>query len=253
VLRTLLTFNDAPWRWAAGVRAALANALPMMMFSLGGHRSLGLVASLGTFTSLYGTTLPLRERLRTLPFVALGFVVASLLGILCAANAWLTITCLIAVTMLASILVFGAGLGSPGPMQFVLVAGVSARLASPHHVSGATFNPILIPVLVAAGALSAVIVVAAPLVLPSVRRKFESSVPLVLSSRGRLDRAKSIITARVVLAVAAAALLSVSLRVQHSYWMVMVAGAVLQTSHMSQAGAIRAVNRVLAGCGKNTY
>jgi hypothetical protein len=99
----------------------------------------------GAFTALYGTTMPLRDRLRVLSLVAVGIVAASVLGVLCAANAWLTITCMTAVALLASMLVVTTGLGPPGPMQFVLVAGVSARLADPDHLSGASLNPMLIP------------------------------------------------------------------------------------------------------------
>jgi hypothetical protein len=63
----------------------------MASIALAGHLSLGLIASLGAFTALYGTTMPLRVRLRALPFVAAGFVVASVLGgVLCADNASLS-------------------------------------------------------------------------------------------------------------------------------------------------------------------
>jgi Fusaric acid resistance protein-like len=244
-LRTLFAFNDGPWRWAAGVQAGFANALPIATFSLTGHLSLGLVASVGAFTALYGTTMPLRERLRVLPLVAMGFVAASVLGVLCAANAWLTIACMTAVALLACMLVVTTELGPPGPMQFVLVAGVSARLAYPEHLSGAFLNPMAIPALVAVGAISAYIVVAAPLALPLVRsRKCKASAPVALFSH-RIDAEKSIITARVVLAVAVAGLFSVFLRVRHGYWMVMVAGAVLQMTYVAQYSAIRAVHRVL--------
>ena len=245
-LQTFFAFNDGPWRWAAGVQAAFANALPMAMFSLTGHLSLGLVASLGAFTALYGTKMPLRERLRVLPLVAIGFVAASLLGVLSAANVWLAITCMTAVALLASMLVVTTGLGPPGPMQFVLVAGLSARLAQPEHLSAASLNPMLIPAMVALGALSAYIVVAAPLTLPLVRaRHCEASLPAVLFSVRRLDAEKSNIIARVVLAVAVAGVLSVFLRLRHGYWMVMVAGAVLQMTHVAQYSAIRAVHRVV--------
>jgi uncharacterized membrane protein YccC len=54
-----------------------------------------------------------------------------------------------------------------------------------------------------------------------------------------------IIAVRVIAAVAAASLLSVPLGMHHSYWMVMVAGAVLQGSHVSRLSAIRAMHRVL--------
>ena len=114
--RDLISLKDSPWRWAAGVQAAFANALPMAMFSLTGHLSLGLISSLGAFTALYGTTMPLRDRLRVLPLIASAFVAASLLGVLCAGNAALTIACMIFVAVVASIFVFAAGLGPPGPM-----------------------------------------------------------------------------------------------------------------------------------------
>jgi hypothetical protein len=74
-------YKEGAWRWSAGVQAAFANTLPMASFALAGHLSLGLIASPGDFTALYGTTMPLRVRLRALPFVTAGFVVAFVLGV----------------------------------------------------------------------------------------------------------------------------------------------------------------------------
>jgi uncharacterized membrane protein YccC len=245
-LRKLFALNHSPWRWSEGVEAGFANALAMMTFWLAGHLSLGLIASLGAFTALYGTTMPQYHRLRTLPLVATGFVAASVLGVLFAANAWLTIACMITVALLASKLVFGAGLGPPGPMQFVLVVGVSARLAAHARVGDASLEPVEIPMLVAVGALSAYVVVAARAALSFVRsQKSERSVAVPQFSLRRLDAEQSTITARVVFAVATAGLLSALLRVGHGYWMVMVAGAVLQATHACQYSAFRAVQRVL--------
>ena len=82
-LQKLFALKEGAWRWSAGVQAAFANTLPMASFALAGHLSLGLIASLGAFTALYGTTMPLRVRLRALPFVAAGFVVASVLEVYC--------------------------------------------------------------------------------------------------------------------------------------------------------------------------
>lgn len=246
VRRDLISFKDGPWRWAAGIQVVFANALPMAIFSLSGHLSLGLVSSLGAFTALYGTTMPLRDRLRVLPFIASAFVTASVLGVLCAKNAGLTIACMIVVAVVASILAFGAGLGPPGPMQFVLVAGVSARLADPVRLAGAPINPRLIPVLVAVGALSAYIIVAVPIVVPFVRNYIgNASAPGTLFSRSRFDAENSMITVRVALAVAAAASVGVFFRAGHGYWVVMVAGAVLQATHVSRDSAIRALQRVV--------
>jgi hypothetical protein len=218
----------------------------MVLFSFAGHLSLGLIASLGAFTALYGTTMQLRERLRVLPLVATGFVAASVLGVLCASNAWLTSVCMIAVALLASLFVFGTGLGPPGPMQFLLVMGVSARLAVSARLGNASFHVVLIPALVAVGAISAYIVVAARIALPFARNhKREPSAGGALFLPSRLDAEKFTITTRVVLAVATASVMSVLLQVRHGYWMVMVAGAVLQATHVLQCSAIRAVQRVL--------
>jgi hypothetical protein len=113
--RNLFSLKHAPWRWAAGAQAALANALPMAAFYLSGHLSLGIVSSLGSFTVLYGTTMRLRERIRVLPLIATAFVAASVLGVLCSVNAGLMLACVAIVALAASILVFGLGLiGSSG-------------------------------------------------------------------------------------------------------------------------------------------
>lgn len=244
-LRSFLAFGDGP-RWSAGVQAALANVLPVAVFSIGGHLSLGLLSSLGAFTALCGTNLPVRERLRVLPPVASGFVAASALGVLCAASPWLTIGCLITVALVAGALLFRAELGPPGPMHLVLVAAVSAHVAIPEHLGRPTVSPIEIPILVAVGAISAYVVAAAPLVL-TVAREQNGGVPLreMLSFPRWLGAEQSIITARVVVAVAGAGLLSVVLGNRHGYWIAMVAGAVLQASHVSRLSAIRAVQRVL--------
>lgn len=66
-LLSSLALNGGLWRWSPGIEASIANALPMVLFSLAGHLSLGLIASLGAFTALYGTTMHLRERLRVVP------------------------------------------------------------------------------------------------------------------------------------------------------------------------------------------
>jgi uncharacterized membrane protein YccC len=246
VLKSLLGFSDGPWRWSAGVGGGVAIGVPLAAFTVAGHQSLGLIASLGAFTALYGSTLRLSDRLKALPIVAVGFVAASALGVLCAANVWLTIACLVAVAALASIIVLGVGLGPPGPMQFVLVAGVSAHLAASARVDGSSLDAFMIPALVAVGALSAYFLVVAPLALPRVRRRGGEAVGMrVRHLANSLDREAATIAARVIAAVAAAGLLSVSFGARHSYWMVMVAGAVLQASHVSRSSAVRAVHRVL--------
>jgi hypothetical protein len=99
--------------------------------------------------------------------VAAAFVIASALGVVCASNALLTMACLVAVAALASIVCFGVRLGPPGPMHFVLVAGVSGHLAALARRGGTSLNAFEIPALVLVGALSAYAVVAVLLALGS--------------------------------------------------------------------------------------
>jgi hypothetical protein len=242
----LCSLSDGPWRWSAGIQASLAAALPLAAFTLTGHQSLGLIASLGAFTALYGSTLRLVDRLRALPLIAIGFVAASVLGVLCGTNVWLSIVCLIGVAAIACTLVFGVGLGPPGPMQFVLVAGISGHLAAVMRPSTPSLNVLAIPALVAVGAFSGYLLVIALLALALMKKPEPQAVSLRARFSPLLRNPESnIIATRVITAVAAASLLSLPLGMQHSYWVVMVAGAVLQASHISGFSAIRAMHRVL--------
>src|SRR5215207_5299574 len=94
-VRSLLSLNEAPWRWSAGVQAAFASGVPLAAFTLAGHQSLGLIAVLGTFTALYCANLPLEDPVVPLPFVGAGFVVASVFGVLGSATAWMSVASLI--------------------------------------------------------------------------------------------------------------------------------------------------------------
>ena len=245
-LQSLLGFSDGPWRWSAGVQGGVATAVPLAGFTLTGHQSLGLIASLGAFTALYGSTLRLGNRLRALPLVAIGFVTASVLGVLCGTNVWLSIACLVAVAAVACTIVLGVGLGPPGPMQFVLVAGVSGHLAALTRLSVPSSDVFAIPALVAVGAFSAYLLVIVLLALPLMHKAEAEAVCLraLFSPRWR-DTESVTIAVRVVVAVATASLVSLPLGVHRSYWVVVVAGAVLQANHVSRFGAIRAMHRVL--------
>ena len=245
-LHDLFTLNEGPWRWSVGVQAALASGLPMALFTLAGHQDLGLLATLGSFTALYCASLRRIDRMHALPLVGAGFVLASALGVLCSANVWLTAICLIAVTVLVCLITLGFRVGPPGPMMFVLVAGISAHLATPGNSGGSALPAYLIPVLVAAGALSAYLVVIAPLALPSVRRREGMASSLrILYPRIRFDQQTAIIAVRVVAAVTVASLLSLPLGIHRSYWVVMVAGVLLQVSHSLRITILRAAHRIL--------
>lgn len=244
--RVLLSLNEVPWRWSAGTQAGVALGVPLALFTLAGHQSLGLIASLGAFTALYCPTLSAGDRLLALPLVAAGFAGAAALGVLCAPSAGLTIVCLTVVAALACVISFGVGLGPPGPMQFVLVAGIGGHMAAPASLGGGAIDGRIIPLLVAAGAIGAYLLMAAPFALPAIRRRAARPVGLRAAlPTTPLNRQARIIAARVVVAVAVAGLLSLPLGVHRAYWVVMVAGAVLQASYSLRPTAIRAAQRVL--------
>ena len=226
-----------------GAVAALSMGLPLALFTLTGHQELGLVALLGGFTVLYGDRLRLGERMKLLPLVGLGFVLASMLGVACSVNGWLLAICLVLVAALACAISFGVRLGPPGPMFFVLVAGLSGHMAASATDSAGL---LLIPAMVAVGAAAACLVAVFPLLLPRVRRAEGPAHSLRrLFPRTPFDREVTIIMIRVVAAVALAGMISLPLGVHRTYWVALVAGVVLQASHVMRATITRSVHRVL--------
>ncbi len=247
LLRNLFALNDGPWRWAMGIQAGIAMGLPIALFTQAGHQSLGFIASLGAFTALYGAALSRWDRLRVLPVAAIGLVIASGLGALGSSSEWLTDLMLVTVAAMGCVLSLGTALGPPGPIMFVLVAAVSAHLAAPVSHDGAGFDRFMVPALVAVGALIAYLVIVAPLLIPSIRRRE------VIASKARekplwniaFDATAKAISIRVIIAVAIASLFNQPLGGYRSYWVVIAAVAVLQSSPSRRLTNIRAFQRLL--------
>ncbi|HEY4651713.1 MAG TPA: FUSC family protein [Pontibacter sp.] len=246
IIKSLFYLNEGPWRWSAGLQAALAMGLPIGVFTLLGQQSLGLMASLGGFTGLYCVAMPRTARMRVLPFIGAGFVLVSLLGVLCSVNVWLSLAGLVLVAALSCILTLGTGLGPPGPLMFIMVAAVSGQIAAKSGLRHATeLGVMLLPLLVALGAAMAYLVVIIPLVLPAVRRRAAGIAPPAFASRIRLDEKAVEITFRVVLGVAITSIVGLVLEINRSYWVMIPAIAVLQAGYNRQATTIRAVHRIL--------
>ncbi len=216
--------------------------IPMAAFTLAGHQAQGLVSSMGAFTALYLAGASRADRMRVLPPVGAGFVVASLLGVVAAGHVWWTDSCLIVAATLACLLSFSVSLGPPGPMMFVFVTGVSGHMATPTSQGGAGMESATIPLLIAAGALGAYLVVIAPLALPLLPRS--GGLPARLRFQS-LDPASLIVAGRVVLAVTIASLVAIPFGIGHAYWAVMVAGVVLQVTPSLRYTTMRTVHRVL--------
>ncbi|MBC6989051.1 FUSC family protein [Hymenobacter sp. BT491] len=238
-----MQLHDAPWRWKVGLEASLVMGLPVGLFTLAGHQPLGLQAALGSFTALYAAGLPRPDRARVLPFVALGLLLAAALGIACAGNTWLTGACLIGVSALACTLSLGFRLGPPGPMMFVLVAAVSNHLTAPTSLGGVALPGLRLLGLIALGSTLAYLVIGAPLVWPSARRPASALAPALPSFE--LTAEAIAIGLRVVIAVTVACLVSRPLGAYRTYWVVLSAIAVLQSSYSRRLTSIRGVHRMI--------
>jgi uncharacterized membrane protein YccC len=244
---TITALNDAPWRWTQGIHAGLAMGLPVAIFTFLGHQSLGLIASLGGFVSLYCADRNTKERIIALPFVALGLLIASGLGILSAFNEWLTIACLILVTGLSVIFTIGIQLGAPGPIMFILISAVSNHLAAPPTLGGAAIEGHMILIHIAIGSAIAyfVVIVLSLLIRPGSRDENAAPSP-PLSIDVHFDKVAASMAIRIIICVAVASLISKPLEAHRSYWVVLAAVAILQGGNNNKrTTTVRAIERLL--------
>jgi len=249
-LKSLLTVNKGPWRWRAGLIAALATGLPVLLFTMAGEPRLGLTTTLGSFTALYSPQLKYSERMQVLPLIGAGLLLGSLIGVLFAGNLGLTIFGIMIVAVLACLLILGLQVGPPGPMMFILVTGVSGYLTTPVQQGGAGLPGQDVLLAVATGVVSSLLVVGSPLLIPSLRRRQGPPRPLSsLFGDMTFDNATRWIAFRVVTAVFVASAVSPPLGITRAYWVVLAAVAILQASHWIRFTMTRALQRFLGTLG----
>ncbi|MFN6549799.1 FUSC family protein [Mycolicibacterium septicum] len=161
-LRNIFVINSVPRRWPFALRAGICMAVPVLVGWLAGDTTAGLIATIGGFTSLYGSGRPYLNRGAYLGVVAVCFAVAVALGDWASSAPWLgvlTVTMIAAVATLVChalsvgppgaymvVLACAAGTGTPATLHLspghhavlVLAGGAFAWLA---HMSGALFRP----------------------------------------------------------------------------------------------------------------
>jgi hypothetical protein len=244
-VKSIAELNEGPWRWAVGIQAGIAIGIPVALFTFSGQQSYGLIASLGGLISLYGTKHNTAKRLQLLPFVISGMVLSSFCGVLVAGNVWLAGMGIVLIAILFSILSFGTGLGPPGPVIFILVTAISARLGSPAIMGGAGMPGFLVVFLITMGAILAYLCIIVLSGIPYMRKIIPDPETPVLSWRIRMDRDMKMVAARVIIAVIIAMIISRPLGIQRSYWVIVAAAAILQAGNDRSLTTVRAIQRVL--------
>jgi hypothetical protein len=151
---------------------------------------------------------------------------------------------LFVVAATSSVLCLGLGVGPPGALFFVLVAGVSGHVSGPAKLGGGgDVDGRLVLGTLALGLAIAYLVVLAPLVLPRVRAA--DAVVHDEPLRFDFDEATRIILVRLIAATAIAVIVAAPLGIHRSYWVVVAVVAILQNGHRLRLTALRGVHRVL--------
>jgi len=242
-LRSIVELRPSPPRLFVALQGAVAIGIPTVGFAVAGRPELGLLASSGAFLALYLTARSRRDRAAKLPWLALGFLAASALGIAASASTVLSLAVLFVVAAGSATLCLGLNVGPPGALFFVLVAGVSGHVAGPADLDGGAVDGWLILGMLALGLVVAYLVVLAPLVLPRVRAA-DAAVPRA-PMRFEIDATIRIILVRLVIATGIAVLVTAPLGIHRAYWVVVAVVAILQNGHRLRLTGLRAVHRVL--------
>lgn len=119
-------------RWPTAVRAALSVGLPVAAGVWAGDPTAGLMATLGSFTSLYGAERPYGDRARFLAIIAFGFACMVTAGI--ASQRWheLTIPFVVLLSVSMAYVCSALRVGPPGAYMFVLAGAAATAMPAGH-------------------------------------------------------------------------------------------------------------------------
>ncbi|WP_239453439.1 MULTISPECIES: FUSC family protein [Microbacterium] len=225
-------------RWPIGLRAGIAMAAPIAIMALLGNPEAGFHAATGAFVALYATQLPVVERLRVVPFIAGGLVVAAVLGALAGPSPVATLVGLGVVAIAAAAAMFGFAVGPPGPLFVVLVYGLSS------HIVSAGAAPAAYLAAVTCGILFAAVVSLAPLLLASRRRVRARPLREVLPGPS-WPAGERMLLARVALVSAVGIAIGLALDPHRAYWIVGAAVAVIGVTADRRAAFSRGLHRMV--------
>lgn len=117
-------------RFPYALRAGLCCGLPVMMGYFSGHLSFGLLATIGSFTALYGSDRPYRNRAIYLAVIALILAAIVVAGIVIAANPWAAVITVSLIAAVATFICNAMGIGPPGAYMFALACASGTGMAA---------------------------------------------------------------------------------------------------------------------------
>jgi uncharacterized membrane protein YccC len=131
-LRALFTMRAAPGRFPFALRAGFCMGVPILVGVLAGDTAAGLMATIGAFTSLYGSGRPYVYRAVMLALIAIGFALAVGLGLVAAASPPAAIVVVALIAMAATLLCRALDTGPPGAYLFALSCAAGTAMGAVH-------------------------------------------------------------------------------------------------------------------------
>ncbi|WP_080989450.1 MULTISPECIES: FUSC family protein [Mycolicibacterium] len=136
-IRNIFVINSVPRRWPFALRAGICMAVPVLVGWLAGDTTAGLIATIGGFTSLYGSGRPYLNRGIYLGAVAVCFAAAVALGDWASATPWLGVATVTAIAVVATLVCHALSIGPPGAYMVVLACAAGTGTPATLHLSPA--------------------------------------------------------------------------------------------------------------------
>ncbi|WP_246793973.1 FUSC family protein [Burkholderia perseverans] len=137
---SLLASPAAKRRFPFAVRAGLCCAIPVMAGYFAGDIKAGLLATIGSFSALYGSDRPYRNRAAHLAVIAVALAAVVALGIWVAPHKPVAVVTVALIAALATLVCDSLRIGPPGAYMFALACasgtGMAASGADPWRSGG---------------------------------------------------------------------------------------------------------------------
>jgi hypothetical protein len=149
-LRDVFTMRATPAkRWPFGVKAGLSSGIVVAAGVVAGNVGAGLIGTLGTFTSRYGSSRPYLNRGVQLAVIAVALAVMVAVGVWAAPVAWAGVLVVSVAAVTAVWLCNALAVGPPGAYMFVVACAAGIG------VSSSQLGPVRVGLLVLAGGVVA--------------------------------------------------------------------------------------------------